>query len=57
MKGCNKDCICLTCQKSCMKACKNCSKVIEMHVRHCKEYTNEGKQVTVDEFLKELGKE
>lgn len=53
-RKCNKNCICLKCQKSCMKACRNCSDIMEMHVVNCSEYADKGNQMTIEDFEKEL---
>lgn len=54
MKGCTKECICLKYQKSCMKACRQCSDIIKMHVRKCNEYADFGKQMTVEDIIKDF---
>lgn len=54
MKKCNPDCLCIKCSKSCMKACKNCNREMDMHVSKCNKYAYGFTQLTVDDFLENI---
>ena len=51
---CNKACICLSCYKSCMKACKNCNADFKMAVKACPEYACGCTQLSLSDFLCEV---
>lgn len=51
---CNKACICLSCYKSCMKACKNCNADFKMAVKACLEYSCGCTQLNLSDFLNEV---
>lgn len=53
---CNKDCLCLKCAKSCMRACRNCNHIMNMCVRNCKEYTEDCAQMSISDYLNEVGR-
>lgn len=53
-KKCNKSCLCISCFKSCMKACKNCNPIFKMHVKSCSEYVCECTQLNLSDFFNEV---